>query len=88
MEPMRVWLRKIRSWQELKHRFLAKEHHMRIFFNSENYFMINMEIIRSDISTRWGMRRKHSRDHVDELVETWENHKMTATSLEPNGYTV
>ena len=43
---------------------------MRIFFNSENYFMINMEIIRLEISKRWDMRRKHSRDHVDELVET------------------
>jgi hypothetical protein len=32
-------------WPELKQRLLAKEHHMRIFFNSENYFMINMEII-------------------------------------------
>jgi hypothetical protein len=26
------------------------------FFNSENYFTINMEIIRSGISTRFGMR--------------------------------
>jgi hypothetical protein len=35
---------------------LAKEHHMRIFFNSENYFMMNMEIIRSEIYTRVDVR--------------------------------
>jgi hypothetical protein len=29
---------------------------MRIFFNSENYFMINMEIIRSEIYTRVDVR--------------------------------
>jgi hypothetical protein len=39
---------------------LAKEHHMRIFFNSENYFMINMEIIRQETSMIFDMRRKHS----------------------------
>ncbi|PWZ33423.1 hypothetical protein Zm00014a_028975 [Zea mays] len=33
---------------------------MRIFVNSENHFMINMEITRPEISTRWGTRRKHS----------------------------
>jgi hypothetical protein len=49
-------------WPELKQRLLAKEHHMRIFVNSENYFMINMEITRPDISTRWDTRKKHSRD--------------------------
>jgi hypothetical protein len=54
--------RKIRMWPELKQRLLAKEHHMRIFVNSENYFMINMEITRPDISTRWDTRKKHSRD--------------------------
>jgi hypothetical protein len=32
---------KIRMGSELKQRLLAKEHHMRIFLNSENYFMIN-----------------------------------------------
>jgi hypothetical protein len=36
---------------------LAKEHHMRIFFNSENYFMINMEIIRQETSMIFDMRR-------------------------------
>jgi hypothetical protein len=33
---------------------------MRIFFNSENYFMINMEIIRQETSMIFDMRRKHS----------------------------
>jgi hypothetical protein len=36
---------------------LAKEHYMRIFFNSENYFMINMEIIRQETSMIFEMRR-------------------------------
>jgi hypothetical protein len=40
----------------LKQRLLTEEHHMRIFFNPENHLMINMEIIRSDISTRFDMR--------------------------------
>jgi hypothetical protein len=35
---------------------LAKEHHIRTLFNSENYFMINTEIIRSEIYTRVDMR--------------------------------
>jgi hypothetical protein len=35
----------------------AKEQHMRIFFNSENYFMINMEIIRQETSMIFDMRR-------------------------------
>jgi hypothetical protein len=47
---------KIRMWPELKQRLLEKEHHMRIFVNSENYFRINMEITRSEIYTRVGMR--------------------------------
>jgi hypothetical protein len=47
---------KIRMWSELKQRLLTKEHCMRIFFNSENYFMINTEIIRSEIYTRVDMR--------------------------------
>jgi hypothetical protein len=44
---------KIRRWSELKQRLLAKEHHIRTFFNSENYFMIIMEIIMSEIHTRF-----------------------------------
>jgi hypothetical protein len=47
---------KIRMWPELKQRLLAKEHHIRIFVNSENYFRINMEITRSEIYTRVDMR--------------------------------
>jgi hypothetical protein len=35
---------------------LAKGHHMRIFFHSENYFMINMEIIRQETSMIFDMR--------------------------------
>jgi hypothetical protein len=61
---------KIRMRLELKQRLLVKEHHMRIFFNSENYFLIIMGIIRPEIYTRSDMRTEQPRDQVDELVET------------------
>ncbi|OIF91015.1 hypothetical protein A7M93_20730 [Acinetobacter baumannii] len=53
---------------ELKHRLLAKEHHMRIFFNSENYFMINTEIIRSEIYTRVDMRGTNHEIKIGNLL--------------------
>ena len=49
---------------------LAKEHHMRIFFNSENYFMIDTEIIRSEIYTRVDMRGTNHEIKIDEHLET------------------
>jgi hypothetical protein len=48
----------------------VKEHHMRIFFNSENYFMINMEIIRSEIYTRVDVRGTNHEIKIDKLLET------------------
>jgi hypothetical protein len=62
-----------KMWLNLKQRLLAKEHLMRIFFNSENYFLIIMGIIRPEIYTGFDMRTKQPWDQVDELVETWEN---------------
>jgi hypothetical protein len=59
---------KIRMSSELKQRFLAKEHHMRIFFNSENYFMINMEVIRSEIYTRVDMRGTNHEIKIGNLL--------------------
>ena len=47
---------------------MAKEHHMRIFFNSENYFMINMEIIKSEIYTRVDMRGTNHEIKVGNLL--------------------
>jgi hypothetical protein len=61
---------------------------MRIFFNSENYFMINMEIVRKETSMIFDMRRKHSRDHDYRASQRHERTKTTATSIEPNGYAV
>jgi hypothetical protein len=49
---------------------LAKEHHIRTFFNSENYFMINTEIIRSEIYTRVDMRGTNHEIETDKLLET------------------
>jgi hypothetical protein len=49
---------------------------MRIFFNSENYFMINMEITRPEISTRWDMRGTNHEIKMDELLETPENQRQ------------
>jgi hypothetical protein len=64
----------------LKQRLLAKEHHMRIFVNSENYFMIITRIIKPEIGIRWDMWRKHSRD---------TRHPITAIkSTEPKEYIV
>jgi hypothetical protein len=47
---------------------LAKEHHMRTFFNSENYFMINTEIIRSEIYTRVDMRETNHEIKIGNLL--------------------
>jgi hypothetical protein len=47
---------------------LAKEHRMRIFVNSENYFMINMEIIRSEIYTRVDMRGTNHEIKIGNLL--------------------
>jgi hypothetical protein len=55
---------------------LTIEHHMRIFFNSENYFMINMEIIKSEIYTRVDMRGTNHEIKMDELLETPENQRQ------------
>jgi hypothetical protein len=43
---------------------------MRIFVNSENYFMINTEIIRSEIHTGVDMRGTNHEIKIDELFET------------------
>jgi hypothetical protein len=51
-----------KMWVKLKQRLLAKEHHMRIFFNSENYFMINIEIIRQKTSMIFDMMRNQPWD--------------------------
>jgi hypothetical protein len=56
---------------------LAKEHHMRTFFNSENYFMINMEIIRSEIYTRVDMRGTNHEIKIGNLLRH-ERTKSTA----------
>jgi hypothetical protein len=78
---------KIRMWSELKQRLLAKEHHIRTFFNSENYFMINTEIIRSEIYTRVDMRRMQTWDQDWWAFRDMRELKTTATSIEPKGYT-
>jgi hypothetical protein len=59
----------------------GKKHHMRIFFNSEKYFMIILGIIRLDISTRFDMRRNQPGDQIDKLAETWENQRQPQNSL-------
>jgi hypothetical protein len=41
---------------------------MRIFFNSENYFMINTRIIRSEIYTRVDMRGSTQEIMITELL--------------------
>jgi hypothetical protein len=41
---------------------------MRIFFNSENYFMINMEIIRQEIYTRVEMRGTNHEIKIGNLL--------------------
>jgi hypothetical protein len=72
---------KIRMWSELKQRLLAKEHHMRIFFNSENYFLVIMGII-SQRSIRyliWGGTNHEI--EIDKLLETWENQRQHQHSL-------
>jgi hypothetical protein len=71
---------------KLKQRLLAKEHHMRIFFNSENYFMINTEIIRSEIYTRVDMRGTNHEIKIGNLLRQRRT-KDNAKSIEPNGYT-
>jgi 3-dehydroquinate dehydratase len=71
----------------LKQRLLAKEHHMIIFVNSENYFMINMEIIRSQIYTRVDMRGTNHEIKIDNLLRH-ETTKDNSIIIEPNGYTV
>jgi hypothetical protein len=43
---------------------------MRIFINSENYFMINMEIIRSEIYMIVDMRGNQPLDQDWQLAET------------------
>jgi hypothetical protein len=47
---------------------VAKEHHMRIFVNSENYFRINMEITRSEIYTRVDMRGTNHEIKIGNLL--------------------
>jgi hypothetical protein len=47
---------------------LAKELHIRTFFNSENYFMINTEIIRSEIYTRVDMRGTNHEIKIGNLL--------------------
>jgi hypothetical protein len=79
---------KIRMWPELKQILLAKEHHMRIFFNSENYFMINMEIIRQETSMIFDVRRNQPWDQDWWAFRDIREPKITATSIELNGYTV
>jgi hypothetical protein len=59
---------KIRMWSELKQRLLTKEHRMRIFFNSENYFMINTEIIRSEIYVIVDMRGTNHEIKIGNLL--------------------
>jgi hypothetical protein len=41
---------------------------MRTFFNSENYFMINTEIIRSEIYTRVDTRGTNHEIKIDNLL--------------------
>jgi hypothetical protein len=41
---------------------------MRTFFNSENYFMINTEIIRSEIHTRVDMRGTNHEIKIGNLL--------------------
>jgi hypothetical protein len=61
---------KIRMWPELKQRLLAKEHHMRIFFNSENYFLINTGII-SQRLIRYSIGGETNHEiEIDRLLET------------------
>jgi hypothetical protein len=60
-------------WPELKQWLLAKEHQMRIFFDSMNYFMITIGIIKSEIYTRVDMRRRQPWDQIDKLAETWDS---------------
>jgi hypothetical protein len=59
-------------WSELKQRLLTKEHHMRVFFNSKNFFMINTEITRPKIYTRVDMRGTNHEIRIDEPLETSE----------------
>jgi hypothetical protein len=61
-----------KMWLKLRQRLLAKEHHMRIFFNSENYFMIITGIISQRLIRFliWG-GTNHELE-IDKLLETWE----------------
>jgi hypothetical protein len=67
---------------------LTKEHHMRIFFNPENHLMINMEIIRSDISTRFDMRTNQPWDQDWRACRDMRELKTRIKSIEPNGYAI
>jgi hypothetical protein len=46
---------------------------MGILFDSTNYFMITVGIIKPEIYTWWGVKRRLPWDQFDKLAETWEN---------------